>query len=69
VAVESVMNHASRLCDEALPGQILVSERNFSEVEGLVEAEPAEAHVFKGFEHPVETYSIAGLRAPTPAYR
>jgi adenylate cyclase len=68
-AVGTVMNLASRLCDEALPGQILVSERVFSEVEDHVEAEPAGAHVLKGFDQPVGTYSIAGLRAATRANR
>jgi class 3 adenylate cyclase len=58
------MNLASRLCDEALPGQILVSERVFSDVEELVEAEAAGAHKLKGFDLPVGAYSIAGVRAP-----
>jgi adenylate cyclase len=68
-AVGSVMNLASRLCDEAAPGQILVSERVFSEVENRVEAEPAGAHVLKGFEQPVGAYSVAGLRAAIRAHR
>jgi adenylate cyclase len=62
-AVGSVMNLASRLCDQALPGQILVSERVIAEVEKLVEAEPAGEHALKGFDRPVGTYSIAGVRA------
>ncbi len=57
------MNLASRLCDEALPGQILVSERVFSEVDELVEAESAGTHSLKGFDLPVGAYSIAGVRA------
>jgi adenylate cyclase len=68
-AVGSVMNLASRLCDEALPGQILVSERVFSEVEHLVEAESAGAHALKGFEQSVGAYSIDGLRTATAARR
>jgi adenylate cyclase len=40
-AVGTVMNLASRLCDEAEHGQILVSERVFSEIEHIVKAEPA----------------------------
>src|SRR5438105_2445040 len=39
-AVGTVMNLASRLCDEAGPGEVLVSQRVFSEVEHGVEAEP-----------------------------
>ncbi len=64
-AVGSVLNLAARLCDEALPGQILVSERVFSEVDELVEAESAGAHTLKGFDLPVAAYSIACVRRPT----
>jgi adenylate cyclase len=71
-AVGSVMNLASRLCDEAVPGQILASERVFAEVEDLVDAEPAGPHTLKGFAKPVNAYSIVGVshrrspsRAPT----
>jgi len=64
-AVGSVMNLASRLCDEALPGQILVSDRVLAEVENLVDAEPAGAHALKGFELPVGTHGILGVRAST----
>src|SRR6266545_1256792 len=46
-AVGSVMNLASRLCDEAAPGQVLVNERVFAEVEELVDAEPAGEFVLK----------------------
>ena len=65
-AVGSVMNLASRLCDEALPGQILVSDRVLAEVEGLVESEPAGAYVLKGFDQPVGTHSVTRLQASTP---
>jgi adenylate cyclase len=68
-AVGSVMNLASRLCDEALPGQILVSDRVFSEVEDVVEAEPAGAHALKGFELPVGTHSIVRVRPSTAVPR
>jgi adenylate cyclase len=61
-AMGSVLNLASRLCDEALPGQILVSERVFSEIESLVEATPAGAHTLKGFDLPVVAYSVADVR-------
>ncbi len=66
-AVGSVLNLASRLCDEALPGQILVSERVFSEVEGAVEAEATGTHTLKGFDLPVLAYSIVGVREPIGA--
>ncbi len=68
-AVGTVMNLASRLCDEAEHGQILVSERVFSEVEHLVEAEPAGELTLKGFAKPVAAFSVAAMTAAevTPA--
>jgi adenylate cyclase len=62
-AVGSVMNLASRLCDEAVPGQILASERIFAEVEHLVEAEPAGTYTLKGFTKPVNAYGILDVEA------
>ena len=61
-AVGSVLNLASRLCDEALPGQIVVSERVLSEVEKLVEAEPVGELTLKGFMKPVAAFNILDLR-------
>jgi adenylate cyclase len=61
-AVGSVLNLASRLCDEAEHGQILVTERVFAEIEHLVEAEPAGELTLKGFVKPVPAYSVRGLR-------
>ena len=60
-AVGSVLNLASRLCDEALPGQIVVSERILSEVEHLVEAEPVGELTLKGFAKPVAAFNIVGI--------
>src|SRR5712691_9496860 len=57
-AVGSVMNLASRLCDEAGPGQILVNERVHAEVEQLVVAEPAGDLTLKGFVKPISALSI-----------
>ncbi|MDP9283502.1 MAG: response regulator [Actinomycetota bacterium] len=62
-AVGSVMNLASRLCDEAVPGQILASERIFAEVEHVVEAEPAGTFTLKGFTKPVNAYGIVDVEA------
>jgi class 3 adenylate cyclase len=57
-AVGTVMNLAARLCDEARAGEILVSERVFSELDGQVTAEPAGARTLKGFLEPVTAYRI-----------
>lgn len=65
-AVGSVLNLASRLCDEAQPGQIVVSRRVLAEVEDLVEVEPVGALELKGFGKPVEAFAVleaAGVTA------
>jgi adenylate cyclase len=66
-AVGSVLNLASRLCDTALPGQIVVSQRVFSEVDEIVEAEPIGPLTLKGFSKPVEAFAVTAaalVRAP-----
>src|SRR5207253_359718 len=52
-AIGSVTNLASRLCDEAKAGQIVVSRRAFGMVEPWVEAAPLDDLHLKGFNHPV----------------
>ena len=59
-AVGSVLNLASRLCDAAEPGQIVVSQRVLAEVEELVEAQPLGGLELKGFGRPVEAFAVAG---------
>jgi class 3 adenylate cyclase/CheY-like chemotaxis protein len=58
-AVGSVLNLASRLCDVAEPGQIVVSQRVLAEVEELVEAEPLGGLNLKGFGKPMEAFSVS----------
>ena len=60
-AIGPVTNLASRLCDKAEGGQILVSQRVFSAVNELVQAEPAGKLDLKGLAEPVPTFSILGL--------
>ncbi len=57
-AVGSVLNLASRLCDAAEPGQIVVSPRVLAEVEAIVEAEPLGAVELKGFGKPIEVFAV-----------
>jgi class 3 adenylate cyclase len=59
-AVGSVLNLASRLCDAAEPGQIVVGRRVLAEVEELVEAEPLGKLELKGFGRPIEAFAVAG---------
>ncbi len=61
-AVGSVTNLASRLCDEAKAGQIVVSQRVFAMVEPLVEARPIEALDLKGFHRPVAALEVLRWR-------
>jgi class 3 adenylate cyclase len=58
-AVGSVLNLASRLCDAAQPGQVVVSQRVLAEVEELVEAEPLGRLGLKGFGKPVEAFAVS----------
>jgi class 3 adenylate cyclase len=61
-AVGTVTNLAARLCAEADPGQILVSRRVLTTVEGLVQAEPVGALALRGFVKPVPAFNVLGLR-------
>ena len=67
-AVGTVMNLASRLCDEATAGQILMSARAVAAAGDLVEAEPVGDLRLKGFGRPVPAFSLRGAReADMPA--
>jgi adenylate cyclase len=60
-AVGSVMNLASRLCDEARPGQIVLSRRVLAEVEEFAEVEHVGALTLKGFGKPVDAFALLDL--------
>jgi len=57
-AVGSVLNLASRLCDAAQPGQIVVSQRVLAEVDEIAKAEPLGALTLKGFGKPLEAFAV-----------
>ena len=61
-AIGTVTNLASRLCSEARPGQILVSQRVCSAVEGFAELEPVGELQLKGFLKPVAAFNVTGVR-------
>ena len=65
--VGSVPNLAARLCDEAGPGQILISPRAFSHVEGRVEARPAGDLDLKGFRNRVSAFEVIRCLDGDPA--
>jgi class 3 adenylate cyclase len=51
-AIGTVSNVASRLCDEAKPGQILISPRVLTKVENAVKVEPVGEFELKGIRRP-----------------
>ena len=61
-AIGSVTNLASRLCDEAKAGQIVVARRVYGMVEAFVEARPIDDLHLKGFNHPVLAMEIVRWR-------
>jgi len=61
-AIGTVTNLASRLCNEATRGQILISARVAGEVEDLIEADEVGRVTLKGMARPVPVWSVRGLR-------
>src|SRR5262245_373067 len=59
-----VANLASRLCDQAKNGQILVDINVFSAVETLADVEFAGELALKGFSRPVKAFNVCHLRSP-----
>jgi adenylate cyclase len=57
-AIGTVSNVASRLCDEAKPGQILISPRVFMAVEDAVTVEPVGEFALKGIRRPILAYNV-----------
>ncbi len=60
-AIGTVTNLAARLCGEAKPGQILISQRLLGTVGDVVEVERMGALTLKGFHRPVTAYNIVRL--------
>jgi adenylate cyclase len=61
-AIGTVTNLAARLCGEAGPGQILVSQRLLGGVEDFVEVEPIGELALKGFVKPVTTFNVLRIK-------
>jgi class 3 adenylate cyclase len=59
-AIGTVSNVASRLCDEAKPGQILISPRVLIKVEDAVKVEPVGEFELKGIRRPLAAYNVIG---------
>jgi adenylate cyclase len=61
-AIGTVTNLAARLCGEAKPGQILVSQRLQGAVEDVVETESVGELALKGFSKPVTAFAVIGVK-------
>ena len=60
-AIGSVTNLAARLCGEAGPGQILVTQRVATTTEKMARTESVGELPLKGFQRPVRVYALVGL--------
>jgi class 3 adenylate cyclase len=63
-AIGTVSNVASRLCDEAKPGQVLISPRVLMAVEDAVSVEPAGEFNLKGISRPLAAYNVLSAVSP-----
>ncbi len=61
-AIGTAINLASRLCDEARPGQIVIDQRAHSSVEPWVDAARIADLALKGFSRPVPAFEILRWR-------
>jgi GAF domain-containing protein len=62
-AIGTVSNVASRLCDEAKPGQILISPRVLMAVEKDITVEPIGDFALKGIRRPLTAYNVLAAKA------
>ena len=62
-AIGTVTNLAARLCAEAQPGQVLLTQRVLTTVDALVEAEPVGDVSLKGISRPVKIFNLLSLKS------
>jgi GAF domain-containing protein len=65
-AIGTVSNVASRLCDEAKPGQILISPRVLMAVKDAVTVEPVGEFELKGIRRPIAAHNVLAAAPPSP---
>ena len=67
-AIGTVSNLAARLCAEAAPEQILVSQRVYTAAQEILVADPIGELAIRGLSRPVRVHNVLGLNAtPTSA--
>jgi adenylate cyclase len=64
-AIGTVSNVASRLCDEAKPGQILISPRVLMAVKDAVTVEPVGEFELKGIRRPIAAHNVIAALPPS----
>ena len=65
-AIGTVTNLAARLCGEAASNQILISRPVFAQLEPMLEVDPVPALSLKGFQRPIDAFSVRGVRNVRP---
>jgi adenylate cyclase len=63
----TVVNLASRLAELAVPKEVLVDGATAASAQGPFEFRPAGNRLLKGFDEPIEVFSLAGETLPAPA--
>jgi len=61
-AIGTVVNLAARLCAEAKPGQVLLSQRVLTAAEAVALAEPIGEVTLKGLSRPVKVFNLLALK-------
>ena len=62
-AIGTVSNVASRLCDDAKPGQILISPRVLMAIEDAITVEPVGEFSLKGIRRPLAAYNVVAAKS------
>ena len=61
--IGTVCNTAARLCGEAKPGQILISQRVSLRVEDRIDLESIGELTLKGLSRPLPAFNVTGVKA------
>jgi len=62
-AIGTVSNVASRLCDEAKPGQILISPRVLMAIRDAITVDPVGEFTLKGIRRPMAAYNVLATKS------